>query len=290
MQGDLGKRLGFIGCGNMGGAILKGIVRAGLAQPEQMLVYDANPDAQRALVEAYGVRGAEDNADLVRRADIIFLAVKPIVCSEVLEDIRRHLLPGKILVSIVAGWAVEQLEQYLPSDSKVLRVMPNTPALVGEGMLCVSKLNNLEPKELETVTSLLACLGKVELVEEAWMDGVIGVSGSGPAFVYLMIEAMADAGVLQGLPRQLAYTLAAQTARGAATMVLDTGVHPGELKDRVCSPGGTTIEGVFELEKRGFRHAVMSAVDRTAEKSRAMAQQQKAATDLDREEPDFLED
>lgn len=290
MQGDLGKRLGFIGCGNMGGAILKGILRSGLAQPGQMLVYDANPAAQQALVETYGVCAAQDNADLVKGTDIIFLAVKPIVCSEVLEDIRRHLLPGKILVSIVAGWAVEQLEQYLPSDSKVLRVMPNTPALVGEGMICVSKLNNLQPEELDMVTSLLACLGRVELVEEEWMDGVIGVSGSGPAFVYLMIEAMADAGVLQGLPRQLAYTLAAQTARGAATMVLDTGVHPGELKDRVCSPGGTTIEGVFELEKRGFRHAVMSAVDRTAEKSRAMAQQQKAATDLDREEPDFLED
>ena len=268
------KTIGFIGAGNMGGAIIKGIIKNGAADAKDVFVYDKNTSAVNALAEEYGIVNAE-TAKQAAKADILFLAVKPNIICGVIGEIREYIEAGTIIVSIAAGQTINRLTNAFKCDTiKLVRVMPNTPALVGEGMAAVS-FNDVMQKpenkaEADYIVSLFEALGRAETVPEKLMDTVTGVSGSSPAYIFMLIEAMADAAVLGGMPRNQAYVFAAQSVLGSAKMLLDSGKHPGELKDMVCSPAGTTIEAVKVLENEGFRSAVINAIEACIKKSESM--------------------
>lgn len=263
-------RLGIIGTGNMGEAILRGALKGRAIQAHQVAIYDVNINKAETLSKELGVAACSSVDELASNCAIILLAVKPNIVAGLLDQNRAQFC-DKAVFSIVAGWSGACLRDNLPKDARILRVMPNTPAMVGEGMIVFEKGDSLRTDEKEFATALFSTLGRVESVGAELMDAVTGLSGSGPAYVYLFIEALSDAGVQQGLPRAIAYELAAQTVLGSAKMVQETGSHPGELKDRVCSPGGTTIDAVATLEKRGFRGAVIDAVAVCANKSKEMS-------------------
>ncbi len=259
-------KIGFIGAGNMGGAIIAGIVKKDTKA--EILVYDKNPEQAERLKNQFGVGCEATSIELAKNSDIIFLAVKPNVVSEVIDEIKEEVGDNTLIVSIVAGKSVEVIEKAFARPIKLIRVMPNTPALVGEGMSALCHNKNVDCEELAKVTDIFAGLGRVEIVLESMMDAVTAASGSSPAYVFMLIEAMADAAVLGGLPRSQAYTFSAQAVLGAAKMVLETEKHPGELKDMVCSPAGTTIEAVKILEEAGFRSAIIDAMAACIEKSK----------------------
>ncbi len=265
-------KIGFIGAGNMASAIVGGMVHGSVLPPEQILLYDPMMEKTRRLEKELGVRAMEDCAQMVGQCDMLVLAVKPAVAGGVLAQFYAAL-SHRALISIAAGWTSDMLKGALEPSTRVLRVMPNTPALVGAGMTALSLAHSLSDEEAAFAEKLFGALGRVAWVQEHQMEAVIGLSGSGPAYVYMFIEAMADAGVASGLPRAQAYELAAQTVLGSAKMVLETGSHPGELKDAVCSPAGTTIAAVRSLEKDGFRSAVMEAVLASTEKALSMSRQ-----------------
>lgn len=262
-------RIGFIGNGNMGTAIMGGIISKGVAEPGDVVVSDINVDGLRESHEKYGVGTATDNKTAAA-ADIVFLAVKPNVVYKVIDGIKDAVNENTLIVSIAAGQSISRLEEAFGKKIKLVRVMPNTPALVGEAMSGIAVNENVTENEKETVLKIFNSLGRGEIIEEYMMDAVTAVSGSSPAYVFMFIEAMADAAVRCGLPRAKAYTFAAQAVLGSAKMVLETGKHPGELKDMVCSPAGTTIDAVAVLEEEGFRSAVMKAMQACAEKSKSM--------------------
>ncbi len=267
------KTIGFIGAGNMGGAIIKGIIASGI-DARNIIVYDKNTDAQKALCDECGATNAKSIKDACLQ-NVVILAVKPNVIYSVIEEIKDIINKDAVIISIAAGQTMEKLTNAFGYGKiKLARVMPNTPALVGEGMsaVCFNEvMKNTENKEdADLVVSLFESVGRAEVVSEALMDAVTGVSGSSPAYVFMLIEAMADAAVLGGMPRAQAYTFAAQAVLGSAKMVLGGDKHPGELKDMVCSPGGTTIEAVKVLEEKGFRSAVMDAIDACIKKSKSM--------------------
>lgn len=256
-------KIGFIGAGNMAEAMIKGLQASynGL----NIAVSDMGVERLELMRTKYGIEAVtKDNLKVADFADILVLAVKPQVVPAVLKEIKEKV-KGKIVVSIAAGVSTSSIEEII--DAKVVRVMPNTPALVlcGASALCAGK--SVGEKELALVKEMLSSIGECIVTDESKMDAVTGLSGSGPAYVYQFIEALSDAGVKMGLARQDATALAAQTVMGAAKMVLETGKHPGELKDAVTSPGGTTIAGLHELEKGGFRAAVMNAVETAAKRS-----------------------
>ncbi len=263
-------RLGVIGAGNMGEAILRGYLNNGVSSGAQTAVFDPDTEKCRTLEKDLGITVAGSLEALVDGSDMLLVAVKPNICAHVFSE-QFDRLGGKAVVSIAAGWGGERLKNALPASARVLRVMPNTPAMIGEGMIVFESGDTLTDEEREFATSLFGSVGEVVSVEPKLMDAVTAVSGSGPAYVYLFIEALADGGVKAGLPRPVALKLAAQTVKGAAMMVLKTGAHPGELKDRVCSPGGTTIEAVAALEREGLRGAVIAAVDACREKSEKLS-------------------
>lgn len=259
-------KLGMIGAGNMGSAILRGTLKSGTFA-SSLMVFDANQEKNQALAVELGIEAASTAQELIAACDLIFLAVKPDVIGSVIQEIAP-IAEGKVLVSMAAGWSLGLLEkQGGGSPLKLVRIMPNTPAMVNEAMTAVCANALVKEEELNQVIQIMGGVGKVERVSEKLMDAVGGVSGASPAYVYLFIEAMADGAVLLGMPRQQAYTFAAQAVLGAAKMVLETGLHPGALKDMVCSPGGSTIEGVRFLEDQGMRSAVMGAVIAAAEKT-----------------------
>lgn len=262
--------IGFIGGGNMGSAIIGGICRSGPVMPSQILASAHTSATLEKLKAAYGIRTTLCNEEVAKASDILFLAVKPDKFPEILPCIAPFLKPDCVIVSVAAGQSITALEAALPAESKIIRAMPNTPALVGEAMSALCCNEYVTEKELHYVQKLFTCFGKAELVSESLIDTVIGVSGSSPAYVYLFIEAMADAAVADGMPRSMAYRFAAQSVLGAAKMVLDTGIHPGVLKDAVCSPGGTTIEAVAKLEEGGLRSTVISAQRACVQKSKDM--------------------
>ncbi len=264
------KKIGFIGAGNMGGAMIGGIARAGFAD---VFVADKNQAAVENLKKEFGIKAA-DNQEAATVADILFLAVKPNILLDVITEIRNHVQKDALVVSIAAGKTLETLDSAFGRELKIVRVMPNTPALVGEGMSALA-LNKIvgQPEyaeEIQTLVRLFESFGKAEIIPEKLMDAVTAVSGSSPAYVFMFIEAMADAAVLGGMPRAQAYTFAAQAVLGSAKMVLETGRHPGELKDMVCSPAGTTIEAVKILEETGLRSGIIQAMEACMEKSKAM--------------------
>lgn len=265
----MNRTIGFIGTGNMGSAIIGGVVKSQMVTPGNIFVYDKNIKVAEETGKIYGVKCV--NLKEVCSADIIFLAVKPNVIYGVINEIKDYIHPDKVIVSIAAGQSIERLEKaFSITGLSVVRVMPNTPALVGEGMSAVSFNQYAESDETakDDIISILNCVGKTEIVTESLMDAVTGVSGSSPAYVFMLIEAMADAAVLGGMPRKQAYTFAAQAVLGSAKMVFETEKHPGELKDMVCSPSGTTIEAVKVLEEKGFRSAVIDAISACIDKSK----------------------
>ena len=264
--------IGMIGTGNMGSAILRGIVDAEYVKPSQIIAFDANNRRLHELEEDIpGVRIAEDCLEVAERADLIILAVKPIYVNDVIDEIHSAL-NGKAVLSIAAGWTVSMLEKALSGTTATyLRVMPNTPALVGEGMTAICDDSTFSKEDFNYAKGIFDSVGKTKVLPERLCDGVVAVSGSSPAYVYMLIEAMADAAVKEGIPRIYAYEMAAQSVLGSALMVLSSGTHPAALKDAVCSPGGTTIEAVSTLERKGFRSAVMDAMAACAEKSREMS-------------------
>ena len=264
------KVIGFIGAGNMGSAMIGGICKSGLAAPEQIIASDYSATALNTLHSAYGIRTTHSNDETVRASDILFLAIKPNKFAEVLPSIASALKKDCIVISIAAGQSISSIEMLLGSDIKLVRAMPNTPALVGESMSALCCNQNVSEEELFLAKQLFECFGKAEIVSESMIDTIVGISGSSPAYVYMFIEAMADAAVADGMPRAMAYKFAAQSVLGSAKMVLETGKHPGDLKDAVCSPGGTTIEAVASLEANGFRNAVITAQRACVQKSKTM--------------------
>lgn len=262
---------GFIGCGNMAQAMIGGIVSSGLAQGADVMA--SNPSASKltAMQEQYGIQTTHDNSAVAAFADLLVLAVKPHFYETVIEEIRDAVSENTIVVMIAAGQKLAVNAERFHKPVKLVRVMPNTPALVGEAMSAVTFSDQLTQTDRDAVFSMLRSFGRAEEVAEGQMDVVTAVSGSSPAYVDLFLEAMADGAVLHGMPRAQAYTFAAQAVLGAAKMVLETGEHPGVLKDNVCSPGGTTIAAVASLERSGLRAAVMDAMDACYQKSQEMS-------------------
>jgi pyrroline-5-carboxylate reductase len=260
------QRIGFIGAGQMARALGSGFVSAGVVQPGQILLADPSPTAvEDALSVISGAATAKNNTELVTACDIVFLAVKPHILPTVLNEIGGRG-EGKLFVSIVAGVKLAALANGL-NTKRIIRVMPNTPCLVGSSASGFCAGTGAGDSDVALIETLLSAVGYAVRIEERQMDALTGLSGSGPAYVYQIIEALSDGGVKRGLPRDIATALAAHTVRGAAEMVLRTGEHPGVLKDRVASPGGTTIAGLMTLEQYGLRAALMSAVDAAAERS-----------------------
>lgn len=264
-------RLAIIGLGNMGQAILSGLLKSEILNAENITAADKKfADSNFKLKDDFSnIKVTADNQKAVREADYIILAVKPQIIESVLEDIKETAA-SKVIISIAAGVKTDFISKYFSEKAKIIRVMPNTPALVAEGMSALYYSPAVEADERAFVEKIFNSLGKTTKVKESDMDAVTGISGSGPAFVYMFIEAMADAGVLNGLDRSTSLTLAAQTVKGGAEMVLSSGDHPAELKDMVCSPAGTTIAGVAELEKNAFRSSVITAVKKAAARSKEL--------------------
>lgn len=264
-------KIGFIGLGNMATAIIGGILQKNVAAPQDIIGADLTEAAVEKAKAKFGMEATSSNVDVAKAADILFLAVKPIFMEDVITEIKDVVKPETLVVSIAAGKNIAFLEKAFDKKSvKIVRCMPNTPALVLEGCTGVCANENVTEAELEQVLSLLRSFGVASVVPERLMDVVVGVSGSSPAYVFMFIEAMADEAVAEGMPRKQAYEFAAQSVLGSAKMVLETGMHPGELKDMVCSPGGTTIQAVKVLEEKGMRAAVMDAMEDCIEKSRKL--------------------
>jgi pyrroline-5-carboxylate reductase len=263
------ERIGFIGLGAMGSALLKGLIDGGV-DPGTMVATDAAEIKLREAAEKYGFEAAADAWAVAAAARIIFLAVKPQDMNSMLKSIAPAVTDDHLLVSIAAGVTTKDIEKHFVSKVGVIRVMPNTPCLVGAGAMAVSGGANVRDDDLGLVASWLEGIGMVQVMPEKFMDAVTGMSGSGPAYIYLFIEALADGGVLAGLPRDLAAELAAQTVLGSAKMVMETGVHPAVLREMVTSPGGTSAAGLLELEAGGVRAAVIRAVRAAAERSKEL--------------------
>jgi pyrroline-5-carboxylate reductase len=260
---------GIIGAGNIGSAILRSAISRGALRADEAHVFDVHTEHMLALKKELGITAHASNRELVEACDMILLAVKPNVVEKVLKP-EKDALKGKALISIAAGWRVEMLKKTVGDGVRLLRAMPNTPLLVGEGMTAFSREHTLTEKEASFAEGLFRALGRQLWVEEYQMDAVTALSGSSPAFAYIFTEAMADAGVACGLSRVQAVEMAAQTLLGSAKMVLETGMHPGALKDMVCSPSGTTIAGVRALESNKFRSVVMEAVIAANDRSAAL--------------------
>lgn len=264
-------KVGFIGLGNMASAMIGGILKENMVAAEDIIGFDKMAVACEKANAQFGIQVAGSNIEVVNAVDVLVLAVKPIFFPEVIEEIKNAVRENTVVVSIAPGRSLDYLKGAFGRDNlKFVRCMPNTPALVSEGCTGVCAGENVTKEELDNVLALLRSFGTANVVPEHLMDVVVGVSGSSPAYVFMFIEAMADAAVAEGMPRQQAYEFAAQAVLGSAKMVLETGKHPGELKDMVCSPGGTTIQAVKVLEEMGFRAAVMDAMEACIDKSRNM--------------------
>jgi pyrroline-5-carboxylate reductase len=264
--------IGFLGAGKMAAALARGFIRAGLVTPKDVIAGDPLDTAREKFVEETGTRTTKSNADVLKFANVLILAVKPGHVAGVLAELRGEFTNGHLLISIAAGVTLAKLEGALPAGARVIRVMPNTPALVGAGASAFALGKNATAADGELAKKLLSAVGVAFQVNENLLDAVTGLSGSGPAYVYSFIEALSDGGVAAGLPRDIATKLAAQTVLGAAKMVLETGQNPSVLRDQVASPGGTTIEGLKELEKGKLRDVVMNAVRAATEKSKKLGQ------------------
>lgn len=264
------KRVGFLGGGNMAQAIIHGLLQARVVEASQIVGVDVDAARREALQKQYGIEVRQDAAQTVAECDCIVLAVKPQVVETVLVPLRDWFGPGKLLISVCAGVTLRRLAELVAPQTRLIRAMPNTPALIGAGATAVAASTAARADDLELARQWFECVGSCVVVDEPYMDAVTGLSGSGPAYVMLVIEALADGGVRAGLPRATALSLAAQTVMGAAKLVLETNEHPAVLKDRVTSPAGTTAAGLFALERAGLRHAMIDAVGCASARSREL--------------------
>ncbi|MGL5439497.1 MAG: pyrroline-5-carboxylate reductase [Filifactoraceae bacterium] len=262
--------IGFIGCGNMAKAMIGGIINSNLISADNIIASDDYLPTLESAKTIYNINISQDNKEVATKGDVIFLSIKPNMYEKVIREISSVVDENTIIVTIAPGKTIEHIESLFNKKVKILRTMPNTPALVGAGITAICPNDYITEEELSKLIKIIETFSLVEKIDEYLFDAVVSVSGSSPAYVFMFIEAMADAGVLQGLPRDKAYRFAAQAVLGSAKLLMDTGKHPGELKDMVCSPGGTTIEAVAKLEEKGFRSAIMEAMKVCGEKSSKM--------------------
>lgn len=266
------KQIGFIGCGKMAQAMIQGIITSEVATPQQIIVSARTEETLQFVKNTYEIGTSLKNIEVAAQADYLFLAVKPDLYAEVINEVKEIVKEEAIIIAIAAGITLDFIEKQFEKPIKTIRSMPNTPSLVGEGMsaLCVNSYVTTE--DLSEIVQLFEGFGKTEVIEERLMDAIPAVSGSSPAYAYLFIEALADGAVMQGIPRKQAYKLASQALLGAAKMVLETEKHPGELKDDVCTPGGSTIQAIATLEEQGFRAAIIAAMESCTQKSKELSQ------------------
>lgn len=266
----MNRKIAFIGCGNMAAAMIGGMLGSGLALAEDIIATARTEATLQTAKNRFKIKTTHDNREAAAFADIVILSVKPQFYSEVIKEISEVITENKIVVTVAPGITLERLEAQFGKKVKLVRTMPNTPALVCEGMTGACCNREVTSEEMAEVCSLMSTFGKVEVVPERLMDVVGAVSGSSPAFVFMLIEAMADAAVSDGMPRAQAYQFAGQAVLGSAKLLLESGKHPGELKDMVCSPGGTTIEGVRTLEAKGYKSAMFEALKACVKKSKEL--------------------
>jgi pyrroline-5-carboxylate reductase len=266
----MNSKIGFIGAGNMANAIVSGLLNSYPNLKKNIYVSNRTKSKAESLCKEFDISFSSNNRELIEVCDIIVLAVKPLKYKEVLDEIKDVITSDHVIVSLAAGVKIQYIEQFFDKPVKVVRTMPNTPVQVREGMTAVTPNNYMDKDDLNNVLSLFESIGRVDVIDESLMDVIPAISGSSPAYVYMFIEALADGGVLQGLSRDKAYKYAAQAVLGAAKMVLEKEQHPGELKDMVCSPGGSTIEAVYSLEKSSFRGAVIQAMNACTDKVKQM--------------------
>ncbi len=268
-----GKKIAFLGAGNMAEALIKGLLRGGTAKPEHVLATARRPERAQELEARYGLKVGSDNVAAAAAADVVVLSVKPQAMSKLLDVVAPAIDHRKLVVSVAAGVPIAALGRKLGSGARIVRAMPNTPALVGAGACALSGGEHATPEDLELASSLFKAVGTTTVVDEVLLDAVTGLSGSGPAYIFLIIEALSDAGVKVGLPRYTALSLAAQTVLGSAKLLLETGTHPGSLKDQVTSPGGTAIAGLHTLEAGGLRTTLINAVEAATRRAKELGEQ-----------------
>ena len=263
-------KVGFIGCGNMASAIIGGLINNANIKASEIIAADASEAAIKKASDNLNINTTLDNKEVASSSEVLFLSVKPQFYETVIAEIKDTISDNQIVVTIAPGKTLAWLAKRIGSNVKIVRTMPNTPALVGEGITAVCKNSLVNEEEFSYIMSLLKSFGLAEEISENLMDVVVSVSSSSPAYVFMFIEAMADAAVLDGMPRDKAYKFAAQAVLGSAKMVIETGKHPGELKDMVCSPAGTTIAAVRVLEEKGFRSSVIEAMKACTDKSKSL--------------------
>jgi pyrroline-5-carboxylate reductase len=266
----LGTTIAFLGAGNMAEALVKGLLRAHVASPSEIICTDRRTERGPELTHKYGIRFQKDNLAAVREAGIVVLSVKPQAMNKLLEEIKPGLDQSKLVISIAAGVPIEAIERKVGHGIRIIRTMPNTPALVGAGATALSAGEHATEADLAQARALFEAVGLAVVVDEPLLDAVTGLSGSGPAYIFLIIEALSDGGVKAGLARDQAQELAAQTVLGSAKLLIETGEHPGRLKDQVTSPGGTAIAGLHTLEAGGLRTTLMDAVEAATFRSREL--------------------
>ncbi|MGQ9611006.1 MAG: pyrroline-5-carboxylate reductase [bacterium] len=269
------EKIGFIGIGNMGEALLRGVIDSSLFSPDSILASDINKEKLNFLSKELGINAIENNCELVRKSDIILFALKPDIINKVLSEVSSELRKPKWCISIAAGISISMIEEKLPEGLAIVRVMPNTPAMVREGMSAISLGRYANEEHLDKAKQIFQAVGKVIVVQEKYMDIVTALSGSGPAFIFLIIESLIDAGVQLGLSRSDASIMAVQTVLGSSKMLIDTQEHPAILKNKVTSPGGTTAVGLYELEKGGVRASIINAVSAAANRSKQISSEVK---------------
>lgn len=271
-----GIKVAVLGAGKMGGILLQGFLKNNLLAPDQIVATVQHPDRALALSAQFGVTVSTDNLEAASWADVILLGVKPVQVPALVEQIKPGLNPGKTLISFAASVTIGSIEQAAGCELAVVRAMPNTPAMIGAGVTALCSGGFCSPEQLAVAQRIFATVGRTVVVDEKHMDAVTGLSGSGPAFLYIIIEALAEAGVNVGLPRDVATLLAAQTTLGSARMVLETGYHPALLKDQVTTPAGCTVDGILELEQGGLRVTLIKAVKRATQRAKELAGEKKA--------------
>jgi pyrroline-5-carboxylate reductase len=269
----LDQTVAFLGGGNMAAALIRGLVLSNTVPKQRIWASDVKADRRDALAKAHGISVTADNHEAVRKANVIVLSVKPQVIDKLLSEIAPDMAPGKLVVSVAAGVPLRAIEARLPTGTRVVRTMPNTPATALAGATAISAGAHATEADLDVCTKLFGAVGRVTVLDEALIDAVTGLSGSGPAYVMLMIEALADGGVKVGLHRDTALMLAAQTVYGSAKLLLESGEHPGRLKDMVTSPGGTAIAGLHTLESGGLRRTLIDAVEVATKRATELGEQ-----------------
>jgi pyrroline-5-carboxylate reductase len=269
----LERTIAFLGTGNMAEAIIKGLLRAGTARPESIIATGRRPERLEEIKRAYGIRTTQDNLAAAREADIVVLSVKPQAMDKLVVQVAPALDQRKLIISVAAGVPIAALERRLGAGARIIRTMPNTPSLVGAGACALARGEHASEEDLAVASRIFQAVGITTVVEENLLDAVTGLSGSGPAYIFLVIEALSDAGVKVGLPRYTALKLAAQTVLGSAQLLIETNAHPGQLKDQVTSPGGTAIAGLHTLEAGGLRTTLINAVEAATRRAKELGEQ-----------------